>query len=327
MKNYYEILGVNENASKEDIKKAYRNLSKKYHPDVNPENREAEERFKEISEANSILGDPVKKSQYDTKRSIEESSKYGNFSFDDWIKNFTDGEFKSGFGRSHFRKERSSGFNTRTIDTKHLDIYKIIEIKLKDLATDDPVDIIYTKIELDHNTAKTKEIQKTIRLKLNLRKKHIEISERNGEYFIRIRLKKLGSEGLYERMNIITGRPEGFMIIGDLHIDIKIINENKIIIEDNNLIQEIDVPLHKILFKKEKIKVSTIFNKTYEAEISSPKYLNKLKFNIKDQGFIKRDGTLGSYIIKFNIIPPDTSKLTNRELKTLKDILTKNFQE
>lgn len=64
-KNYYEVLGVGKTASDEEIKKAYRKLARKYHPDVNPDNKEAEERFKEISEAYAVLSDKDKKAQYD----------------------------------------------------------------------------------------------------------------------------------------------------------------------------------------------------------------------------------------------------------------------
>ena len=64
-KNYYEILGVEKNASKEDIKRAYRKLAKKYHPDKNPGDKQAEEKFKEINEANEVLSDTEKKARYD----------------------------------------------------------------------------------------------------------------------------------------------------------------------------------------------------------------------------------------------------------------------
>jgi curved DNA-binding protein len=64
-KNYYEILGVAREAAPEEIKKAYRQLALKFHPDRNPGNRQAEERFKEISEAYGVLMDPEKRKQYD----------------------------------------------------------------------------------------------------------------------------------------------------------------------------------------------------------------------------------------------------------------------
>ena len=64
-RDYYRILGVDSNASQKDIRKAYRKLARKYHPDINPGNKEVEEKFKEINEANEVLSDPEKRRQYD----------------------------------------------------------------------------------------------------------------------------------------------------------------------------------------------------------------------------------------------------------------------
>ena len=64
-KDYYKILGLSKNATQDEVKKAYRKLARKYHPDVNPNDKEAEKKFKEINEANEVLSDPKKREKYD----------------------------------------------------------------------------------------------------------------------------------------------------------------------------------------------------------------------------------------------------------------------
>ena len=73
--NYYEVLGVSQNATQDEIKKAYRNLAFKYHPDRNPDNKEAEEKFKEISTAYDVIGDETKRRNYDLSGFRDDSSR------------------------------------------------------------------------------------------------------------------------------------------------------------------------------------------------------------------------------------------------------------
>ena len=95
-KNYYKLLGLNENASQDEIKSAYRKMALKYHPDKNPERaKEAEERFKKISEAYYVLGDKKKREEYDAFRKGGIGSDHGRqfegtqgFDFEDIIRHF-----------------------------------------------------------------------------------------------------------------------------------------------------------------------------------------------------------------------------------------------
>jgi DnaJ-class molecular chaperone len=153
-KDYYNILGVSKDATQDEIKKAYRKLARKYHPDVNPGDKVAEEKFKEISEAYEVLSDPEKRKQYDQfgtfdfgKEGFQGFGGFSNFDFG----NFNNGgsyrtyTFSSGggadfsrifedlFGKSYSRKKHSkfSGFED-VYSQKGRDIEAEIEVELLD---------------------------------------------------------------------------------------------------------------------------------------------------------------------------------------------------
>jgi molecular chaperone DnaJ len=85
--DYYSVLGVSHDATQEEIKKKYRNLAKKYHPDKNPDNAEAEKKFKEVTEAYTVLSDPEKRSNYDNFGTAEFQ---GHGGFGDIFEEFSD---------------------------------------------------------------------------------------------------------------------------------------------------------------------------------------------------------------------------------------------
>lgn len=318
MKNYYKILEIDESASKDDIKKAYRTLSKKYHPDLNQGSKSSEDSFKLISEAYSVLSDQSKKSEYDRTRNPR------NNSFDDFVNNFGSESFKreSGFGG------RSNGFNRQSTQnrgipkTDYLDINNKVTVELKDAILGKPIELKYKKWEVNSEFNRV-EVDKSINIHLDLKKKNIAITKNGSEYIIKIKLDKLGNEDVHRRTNI-WGEVDNILLGGDFHLNINLNVPENIDIEDNNIIQFIDVPLYKALFKGEKVRVSTILDKTYDAEISNPKKLNNLRFNIEGQGIMGKAGKLGNYIIKFNIISPDLSKISKANLKILKDSIIKD---
>lgn len=125
-KDYYDILGVDKNAGDIDIKKAYRNLAKKYHPDLNKDNPSAAEKFKEINEAYEVLSDPTKKSNYDKYGNAEgpqfngfggngggfSSGGFGFGGFEDIINMFTN------FGGTQSRGEQNRGGSSINLGMK-----------------------------------------------------------------------------------------------------------------------------------------------------------------------------------------------------------------
>lgn len=328
MTDYYKILEVAEKATDAEIKKSYRKLALQYHPDKN-KSEGAEDRFKQIAEAYSILGDTEKRQEYDKKRSIKfnaggnhfrgQRGRGGNWNFESSFDEWSKSQFKSGGFGSHNFSERGKGQARPSSD--HLNIEQRVEVPLTRIIDSDPIEVSYVRYVVDGDFNKSEE-EKTLMLHLDLRKKVANLKFEGDRAVIKIKLDQLGNEDSIGRKNI-WGEDESVLLVGDLNIEVSILIPEGIKLEENNIIQTVEVPLYKALFKGEKVRITTIFNKSYDAEIGSPKSLNNLQFNIREQGILGKDGKIGNYTIKFNITAPDFSEMESKKLEELKKILKK----
>ncbi len=148
-KDYYAVLGVNKNASKDDIKKAYRDLAKKYHPDLNPQNKkEAEEKFKSISEAYEVLMDDQKRARFDQYG--EEGVKFqGGFDwnqfhhYQDIQDIFGDIFSQFGFGGGFSSPFGGGGFSGQQRELHGSDAYVEIPIDVRRIARNEKMEVYY----------------------------------------------------------------------------------------------------------------------------------------------------------------------------------------
>ena len=143
--DYYKVLGVSQKATATDIKKAYRKLARKYHPDINPNDKEAEKKFKEINEANEVLSDPENRKKYDKygkdwkhaddieraeqqqqyrgSRQKRDQRGYGDEGFSDFFESMFGGRRTSGGGFGRQVKFKGEDFNAKLqLDLK--DVYQ-----------------------------------------------------------------------------------------------------------------------------------------------------------------------------------------------------------
>jgi len=125
MKNYYQILGLSKDASQDDIKKAYRKLSKQYHPDVNPD---GEAQFKEIAEAYDVLSDPQKRQMFDMGGDPNGRNQFGGagFDVDEFLRNMGFGGDPLRNGGGQARRKPTAPDKIITVDISPVDSYKSI---------------------------------------------------------------------------------------------------------------------------------------------------------------------------------------------------------
>lgn len=282
--DYYKILGVSKNASENDIKKAYRKLARKYHPDLNPNDNKAEQKFKEINEANEVLSNPENRKKYDEygenwkhaeeyEKAKQQQKQYtsqqtykgssGGYSEED----FSD-FFSSMFGG------RSAGSQGKQARFKGQDFNAQLQLGLKDVYTTHKRTL----------TVNNKNIRITIPAGIE-----------NGQV---IKIKGHGGKGANNGPN------------GDLYIEFSVINDTEFKRDGDHLYISVDLDLYKALLGGE-ITVNTFTGKVKLTV--KPETQNGTKVKLKGKGFpkYKKEGQFGDLYVTYNIKTP--TKLTTKE--------------
>lgn len=261
--DYYKILGVRKNASDEEIKKAYRKLAMKYHPDHTKGDKTAEEKFKTISEAYAVLSDKKKRSQYDTFGSTGFQQRYSQedifkgFDFSDILREFGIGgaSFKTGKrGDMRFAFGNNSPFGGGGSCPRH----QQAQIKGSDLL----YELHLTIQEVATGTSKT------VRLQHNGRSENVTVKIPKGMISgKKLRLAGKGQQSPY-------GGPPG-----DLYIQSKVLGDPVYSIKGYNLYINMEIKLSEALLGTS-ISVPTVEGKTLSLKIpSGTKHKTKMRLS------------------------------------------------
>jgi len=292
--DYYKILGIDKTATDADVKKAYRKLARKYHPDLNPNDKEAEQKFKEANEANEVLSHPENRKKYDQygenwqhseefekqrqqQQSRSRGGQQGGFG---GFEGFSGGGDYSDFFESMFGG-RSTGGRGQTRQSKGGDYNAELHLDLKDVYTTQ-------KRELTING-------KNIRLT-------IPAGVENGQV---IKISGMGAEGS-------NGGPKG-----DLYITFTIENHTKFKLDKHNLYSPVDLDLYTAILGGE------ITANTFDGKVKLkvlPGTQNGTKVKLKGKGFpvYKKEGVFGDLYITYQIVIP--THLTEKEKELFEEL-------
>jgi curved DNA-binding protein len=286
--DYYKTLGITKSASEADIKKAYRKLARKYHPDLNPNDKTAEKNFKNINEANEVLSNPENRKKYDKygehwqngeayeqqekQRQQEYQSRsqgsQGGYSQEDFSDIFGD-MFGGGAGRRTSSKFRGQDYNSE------------IQLNLNDVY----------KTQKQVITVNGKNIRITI-----------PAGVENGQS---IKINGHGGKG-------VNGGPNG-----DLYIQFSIVNNTKFKRDKDNLYINVDLDLYTALLGGQ------ILVDTFDGQVKltiKPETENGTKVKLKGKGFpkYKKEDQFGDLYISYQLKIP--TKLNEKEIELIKEL-------
>ena len=277
-KDYYKILGIEKKSSPEEIKKAFRKLAKKYHPDLNPNDQKAQEKFKEVNEAYEVLSDPKKKSLYDTFGSYSQGdafdpSKYGyNRSYTYQTGGDFSDFFNTLFGNmGNFGKKAASGISFDDLLGRGARKREVQEFKSN------------LTISIEEGF---KGVEKRIRLMIDGERKEVIVKV---------------PAGIKDEQKIKV-KGEKFNIDGNILFSVHISSDEKLSLNGLDIIEKFDCyPWQAALGE-------TVTADTFQGKIkvSLPKSVSSgKKIRIPKKGYKDMQGNTGDLFLMVNIVNPD----------------------
>jgi curved DNA-binding protein len=292
--DYYKTLGINKTASTEDIKKAYRKMARKYHPDINPNDKEAQKKFQQINEANEVLGDPDKRKKYDAhgenwkhadqyEQARQSQRQQGRPNDGYTYSDFGDNDDFSDFFSSMFGNQGGRGRSTRNAKYRGQDYTATITITLEDAF-------------------------KTHQQTINVNDKKLRITIPAG--IADGQVIKLGGQGGPG----VNGGPNG-----DLLITFIISPHHTYKRQGNDIHMNVDLNLYTAILGGD-LTIDTLDGKV-KLKVK-PETQNNTKVRLKGKGFpvYKKDGEAGDLFITYSIQIPTG---LNEEQKALFEKLSK----
>lgn len=288
--DYYKILGVDKNATKADIKKAYRKLARKHHPDLNPNDKDAELKFKQVNEANEVLSNDENRKKYDKYgenwqhgEAYEQAEKQQRQSQQHYQRSSGAQDFGDGDYSDFFESMFGGGFGQRSANVKFRgqDFNAQLQLDLKDVYT----------TEKRVLTVNDKNIRLTIPAGVS-----------NGQV---IKIKGKGGEG-------VNGGPNG-----DLLIEFSINNTTNFKRDGAHLYKDVHLDLYKAVLGGD------ITIDTFDGKVKlnlKPLTQNGTQVKLKGKGFpvYKKDGQFGDLYITYTIELP--KKLSDREKELFEEL-------